>query len=461
MQADPGIYLKRTPARLKRWILTGLWTLLALVVAGSWLLVVYLMNGQGVLNEVKLGVQSGRAGQMQTVNAVLSRAGSLGTHVEALAVYATSEFFELANRQFRDIAYDPATAWIFIVNEDTHMDELPLIPTPVQLRVDGGLPLAPATLEMVTYSIHHKITIATFSKPANASPNTLELILPTVDHSGTAYQEGQTVSMNWDLPIVYPEGALAAEALPLSTMVAVAMGLLATVLTPCLIQLLVFYLSTLTGMSAQPIEGALDPALRRRLLTVALGFVIGYTALFTGAGALAGYAGQTLQNAWSEWTRPLAIGSGVVIILMGLWMAARARAPLVCGLPGLRGRANRPDTEKTSFLRASLMGVTFAVGCSTCFGGALIATLLLYVGTLGSAWEGALILFFFSLGVGIPFLISAALLTRVLPLMQRVQRVAPAIGLVSGAVMVVFGVLLLTDNFHKVSAWIYPLLGLS
>ncbi len=466
MHADPGIFLKRAPNRLKRWTLAGVWSLLALAVAGSWLLIVYTLNGQGVLNQIKLGVQTGRAGQMQTVNAVLSRAGSLGMHVEALAVYATPEFFELANRQSRTIAYDPATAWIFIVNEDTHLDELPLHPTPARLRVDGGPPLAPASLEMVTYSIHHKVTIATCPKPAGADPRALELVLPAVDHSGTAYQAAKTVSLNWALPIAYPEGALEAEALPLTTMVAVALGLLATVLTPCLIQLLVFYFSTLTGMSAERVEGALDPAraldptLRRRLMTVALGFVLGYTALFTGAGALAGYAGQTLQGAWSEWTRPLAIGSGVVIIAMGLWMAARARAPLVCRLPGLRGRRLRPGTEKAGFLRASLMGVTFAVGCSTCFGGALLATLLLYVGTLGSAWEGALILFFFSMGVGVPFLIAAGLLTRVLPLVQRMQRAAPVMGLVSGAVMVAFGLLLLTDNFHTVSAWIYPLLGL-
>jgi cytochrome c-type biogenesis protein len=102
-----------------------------------------------------------------------------------------------------------------------------------------------------------------------------------------------------------------------------------------------------------------------------------------------------------------------------------------------------------------VMGFSFAVGCATCFGGALIATLLLYVGTLGSATEGALILFLFSLGVDLPFLGAALLLSRVLPLLQRVDRAARGLGMASAAVMVGFGLLLITDNFHRVSGWIY------
>jgi len=277
-----------------------------------------------------------------------------------------------------------------------------------------------------------------------------------------AYDEAKQVSVNWQLPIAYPEGSLEAQPLQFGTMIALAMGLLATVLTPCLIQLLVFYFSTLTGMGAEQLEngGVIDAATRGKMMTLAIGFVIGYTVLFTAAGALAGLAGETLQNTWDAWTRPLAIGSGVVIIFLGLWMAIRSRAPLVCRLSIARNRFFKAGSEKLEFLRSGLAGLGFAVGCSTCFGGALIATLLLYVGTLGSVWEGALILFFFSLGVGVPFLIAAALLTRALPMMRGLQRAAPVIGMVSSMVMMVFGVLLITDNFHLVSAWITPYLGL-
>lgn len=454
---------------MPRWFKPTFLALLALLIAGSWLLVVYLLNGQGMLNEIKVNVQSGRAGQMQTVNSVLARPASLGPHVDMLAMYATTEFFQLANRQAKGITYDPAKSLIFLVNENTHMDELPLDATPIQLRVNGGALIAPSTLEMVTYSIHHKMTIATFDKfDAQGQPlydesaSVFELVMPAMDHSGFAYDTSKEVVVSWKLPIIYPEGSLDAQPLQFGTMMALAMGLLATVLTPCLIQLLVFYFSTLTGMGAEQLEkGKLDANTRSRMMTLALGFVVGYTILFTAAGALAGLAGATLQSTWDAWTRPLAIGSGAVIILLGLWMAVRSRSPLVCKLPLVRNKFSKPASGKNEFWRSSLAGLSFAVGCSTCFGGALIATLLLYVGTLGSIWEGALILFFFSLGVGIPFLLAAALLTRALPMMRGLQRAVPVIGLVSSIVMVVFGLLLITDNFHIVSAWMTPYLGLS
>jgi len=245
-------------------------------------------------------------------------------------------------------------------------------------------------------------------------------------------------------------------------MLALAMGLLATVMTPCLLQLLVYYLATLTGMSAEEMEGAkLQPAVRARLLQAAGGFVFGYTLLFTGVGALAGWAGQTLQGTWDAWTRPLAVIAGIFIVIMGLWMAVRSRAPLVCRLPILNRQEVQSRAHRGGLLQSTLMGLTFAVGCSTCFGGAVVATLLLYVGTLGSAWQGAAILFFFSLGVGIPFLLAAALLTRVMPLMRGLHRAAPTIGLVSSVIVAAFGFLLIFDKFHLVSSWLAPLIGLS
>ena len=97
----------------------------------------------------------------------------------------------------------------------------------------------------------------------------------------------------------------------------------------------------------------------------------------------------------------------------------------------------------------------------TCFSGAIIATLLVYVGALGSASVGALVLFLFSLGVAIPFLAAAFFISRVMPAMTRLTGYAPQIGFVSMVLMVGFGVLLVSDNFHEVSSLIYPWLGLS
>jgi cytochrome c-type biogenesis protein len=107
------------------------------------------------------------------------------------------------------------------------------------------------------------------------------------------------------------------------------------------------------------------------------------------------------------------------------------------------------------------MGSAFAVGCSTCFGGALFISLMIYVGAVGSAALGALTLFLFSLGIAVPYLVAAFFLSRALPLLGSLQRAASGVGLVSSVVLTFFGVLLITDNFHVPSNWLYSLyLGL-
>jgi cytochrome c-type biogenesis protein len=72
-----------------------------------------------------------------------------------------------------------------------------------------------------------------------------------------------------------------------------------------------------------------------------------------------------------------------------------------------------------------------------------------------------MVMFAFSLGVAIPFVLAAVFLSRTLPLLSRIQSLAPQIGLVSMIVLIAFGLVLVTDQFHALSDFIYPFLGLS
>lgn len=432
----------------------GVATALAVGMAASWLLFVFLVDGINLLKAIKLKLQQASIVQMQSIAGVLRRSAELSEHVDLLAIYATPEFFATIRPGERDIPFSPEGSLIFIINEDTHVDSLGHDPTPAVLRIDGKETYSPEKAETLSYSNHHKVSVLSFPKRdfngqpiAHDGTRLLELLVPKEGAAGS-------VALRWDLPIIYPKEVLRRQNVPLGTMLALTGGLLATVLTPCLIQMVLYYLSTLTGLSAEtPSTQALSARAKSRVLKVAVGFVSGFTILFTGVGALAGLAGETLQGSalWAAWTRPLATTAGVVIMLLGLWTAIRARSPLVCRLPLTKFAQPR----ETGFFRSTLMGFSFALGCSTCFGGALIATLLFYVGTLGSPAQGALVLFFFSLGVGVPFVLAAALLSRVLPLLNSMEKAAPIVGLVSSLVMVGFGFLLITDNFHLVSTWIH------
>ena len=191
----------------------------------------------------------------------------------------------------------------------------------------------------------------------------------------------------------------------------------------------------------------------------ALSFVIGFSLLFTLTGAAIGQAGKQMQMFFAVWSPTLTVIAGIVVIAMGIWVGIRSRAPVVCNVVPEKVR----DTlmKPSSYIGSALVAAGFSLGCLTCFGGAIIATLLIYVGSLGSAMVGATIMLAFSLGVAIPFMIAAAFLSRTLPLLSRIQAFAPQIGLVSMIVIVAFGLILLTDNFHALSDLIYPYLGLS
>jgi cytochrome c-type biogenesis protein len=243
-------------------------------------------------------------------------------------------------------------------------------------------------------------------------------------------------------------------------LLALAAGLLSAVLTPCLLQLIVIYLATLAGLSAGELArpGALPAQAARNMLWVALAFVGGFSALFTMAGAVIGYAGKELQLFLADASRSVGIGAGLLLVAMGVWMGVKTRSLLVCRLPFAPAIAK---VDRKDVFGSALMAAGFSLGCMTCFSGAIVATLLVYVGALGSAAVGAAVLLMFSLGVAIPFLAAAFYLSRVMPTMTYLARHAPLLGLASMTVIIAFGLVLITDNFHVLSNAIYPFLGLS
>jgi cytochrome c-type biogenesis protein len=187
------------------------------------------------------------------------------------------------------------------------------------------------------------------------------------------------------------------------------------------------------------------------------GFVAGYIALFVVSGAVIGYAGKEAQLLFANYTRPVGIVAGVIVILFGLWLGIRAKAPLVCRLPGAE-TIQKMRTRGT--FGTVLVSIAFSLGCMSCFGGAIIGTLLIYVGALGSASVGAGVMGIFAAGVAIPFLLAAYFFSRMQGLFETISRHTRVVGALATSAIVAFGLLLVTDNFHTVSDLIYPYLGL-
>jgi cytochrome c-type biogenesis protein len=234
------------------------------------------------------------------------------------------------------------------------------------------------------------------------------------------------------------------------------------VLTPCLLQLVVIFGSIISSFATIPGEGGagaahLTPHIRKKVMQIALAFVLGFTLLYTLAGALIGYVGHTAQLVFAEHSRMVAIGSGVVVIIMGVWVGVRGTRNLACKIPDQKAMK---ASDNRDILGSLLVSMGYALGCTACFGGAIVATLIIYVGAIGSAAIGAGVMLTFSVGVAIPFLLSAWYLSRMENMLILLASKARIISLVSMVLIIVFGLILITDNFHVVSDMIYPYLGL-
>jgi len=356
--------------------------------------------------------------------------------------------------------YQPDKFSVFYLFEDIHMGALPKSPPMVTLHLDDGRQASPVDTEVLRDSFHHRAVVVRFpATDAQGKPlfseRTSSFQLVAHDPESHGMQ-----TMEWKLPIVYPKIEKAAGTdLSLPTLLGLLAGLLA-VLSPCLLQLTVYYTFALAGinMGQNPADVA---GARGHVIRTALFFIGGFTVVFTATGSLAGLAGQKLQSSgiMESLNRPLAIAAGIGVLVLGVWVGANSGAPGLCRLPGFATLG--PRSKWLDALKMMFMGSAFAVGCSTCFGGALFISLMIYVGAVGSAALGALTLFLFSLGIAIPYLVAAFFLSRALPLLGSLQRAASGVGLVSSVVLTFFGVLLITDNFHVPSNWLYSLyLGL-
>lgn len=441
-----------------RWLGAALALVMTLVLASAWLIFPYLFEGQAVLEDVSEQVVADRNAQHRTLGQVLSRYAAGPGEAETDVLFATDVYFARTSTPRAAEWYGPDTHLVFILNEGLHTGELPASLPRAMLLVDG-VAHEPADIEGPLDTDHHRTTVVRFAKfDASGAPvvgdNTGEVRLEVRngwDADDTPRQA------TWTLPIAYPD-LQAGISSPILIM-SLAAGLLSVTLTPCLLQLIVVYMANLAGLSAEQLRGAqVVPAkMRRQMLISAVAFVIGFTLFYTAAGAVIGYAGKSAQLVFSEYSRQVAFGSGVLVILMGLWTGIKARAPLVCRMPAPRFVSG---SDKGGVIRSALLAAGFSLGCMVCFSGAIMATLFVYVGSLGSASTGAFILFVFSLGVAVPFLAAAVFLTRTIGVMQWISQYTPQIGLVSMVVIIGFGLILVFDQFHTVSDLIYPWLGL-
>ena len=197
-----------------------------------------------------------------------------------------------------------------------------------------------------------------------------------------------------------------------------------TFISPCLLPMLPIYLSFFAA-------GDTD---RRRTLRNALGFVLGFTIVFVIMGAFMGVMGKLVR----EYQTVLNIITGAVVILFGLNFIGIVKI-------GFLNRASQQDAnvKDLNFLSSMLFGIVFSIGWTPCVG-AFLGSALLLASQGGSLLQGIVMLLAFSLGLGIPFVVSALLVDRLKGAFDFIKRHYRVINLISGLVLVIVGILMAT-----------------
>ncbi len=218
--------------------------------------------------------------------------------------------------------------------------------------------------------------------------------------------------------------------------------------SPCVVPLIPGYVSFVSGVSLWGMQLAERRRHLGRVLLSTLLFVLGFSVVFTALGASASFVGAFVIGNRLLLSR---LG-GVIVILLGLSMLG------VIKIPGL-AREHRVQVARRpgGVLGPFPIGMAFGFAWTPCVGPVLGAILTL-AATTQRATDGAGLLFAYSLGLGIPFLATAALLTTTFEALRSLSRYARVIETASGVFLVVMGGSLLFDLVFRLNAWILQIL---
>jgi len=200
-------------------------------------------------------------------------------------------------------------------------------------------------------------------------------------------------------------------------------------ISPCMLPMLPLYISYFAGNADK----------KHHVFLRAAGFVLGFTAVFSLLGVFAGTIGAFL----SEYRTAVNAVSGAVVILFGLSYLDVIRLPFFKGMQGGR--------KVTGFFSSVLFGVIYSVSLTPCVG-AFLGSALMMASSSGTAAKGFFLLFVYSLGLGVPFLLSAVLIERLNSAFRFIKKHYRIINLVCGIFLIFVGLMMAFGLMNRVLA---------
>jgi cytochrome c-type biogenesis protein len=176
-------------------------------------------------------------------------------------------------------------------------------------------------------------------------------------------------------------------------------------------------------------------------LTRTFGFILGFTTIFMIMGLSASALGQLFARNKDIMLKL----SGIVMILFGLNMFGLFKLNFI-KLPQM---IKSPD-KVTGFFSAYVMGLAFAAGWTPCFG-PVLASIVIYAGASTTALNGAFLLFVYSLGMAIPFILTALFINTFNKLLDKTEKIIHYVPKISGLILIIFGILILSNKLVMIN----------
>jgi len=214
-------------------------------------------------------------------------------------------------------------------------------------------------------------------------------------------------------------------------------------LSPCVLPLIPGYVSMVSKLSFEELTGGETEGKTSKILVPSLLFVLGFSFVFVTLGASASFLGTFLHE-----NKVLLLRiSGVIIIIFGLFSMDLLKIPQL-----YRERRLNVPGGNLGMMGIFLLGIAFGFGWTPCVG-PILASILLYASTAEGAGKGAALLFVYSIGLGLPFILTGLALSKALTAFTWIKRNYGIYKIVVGGTLVIVGILMVTNNLFYLNIY--------
>ncbi len=229
----------------------------------------------------------------------------------------------------------------------------------------------------------------------------------------------------------------------ISIFVAFSAGFLSFV-SPCVLPLVPSFVTYITGLTFEDITSAKDKyRVRYITITNSLAFIGGFSLVFVSLGASATFIGESFL-AYQDIIQKV---GGILIILFGLYIMGVIKLDFLSS-----EKKFHIENKPAGIIGSFLVGMAFAAGWTPCVG-PILGSILLYASTTGSVAKGMGLLAVYSLGLGVPFFISALAINTFIATFRVINRYMRLINIISGAFLIIVGIMIFTDSLTLLTSW--------